>query len=84
MDTKEIVIDDDVMEQLREMSKRNGYNLEDVIQKIMYLHSDERKAMAKKEMSPSLAALAGICGKVPEDYDWRKDLEEELCNEYFK
>ena len=84
METKEMVIRDDVMEIIKKFSKEKGTSLEEEIEKHNYLFSEERKRIRMKKMSPSLAALVGICGKVPDDYDWKKDVEEELYKEYIK
>ena len=82
MDTKEVVIGDETMEMLREISERKGRSLDEEIQKYIYYITNGRKKIAEMGMSPSLAALVAMRCKVPDDYDWRKDVEEELYEEY--
>jgi len=84
MDTKEIVMDNKTMEMLKEISERKGRSLEEEIQKYIYYITDGRKKIADMGMSPSLAALVAMRCKLPDDFDWRKDVEEELYEEYLK
>jgi len=56
--------------------------MEQEIQKYVHYVTVGRKKIAAMGMSPSLSALVGMCGKVPDDYDWRKDVEDELFKEY--
>ena len=82
MNTKEVAIDDKTMEMLRDISERKGRTLEEEIQKYNYYITEGRKKIAEMGMSPSLAALVAMRCKVSDDYDWRKDVEEELYEEY--
>jgi len=82
MSTKGIIIDEDTMGRLREISERKGRSLDEEIQKYTYYITDGRKKIAEMGMSPSLAALVAMRCKVPDNYDWRKDVEEELYEEY--
>jgi len=83
MDTKEVIIDDKTMEMLREISERNGRSLEEEVQKYHYYITHGRKKIAEMGMSPALATLVAMRVKVPaDDFDWRKDVEEELYEEY--
>ena len=85
MDTKNVVIDEKTMEMLMDIAERNGRSLEEEIRKYNYYITDGRKKLAGMgKMSPSLAALVGICGKVPDNYDWKKDVEEGLCEKYIR
>ena len=90
MDKKGVIIDDETMERLREISVRKGRNLEELINNYIKIIDMGRQAVVGNykpdttKMSPSLAALCGIAGKVPDDYDWRKDVEDELYQEYME
>jgi len=82
MDTKEIVISDEVMEIIRELSVEKGTSLEEEIQKHNYLFSEECEKNRMKEMSPSLAAFVSIRCKVSDDYNWKADYYEEKWQKY--
>jgi len=82
MDTKEIVISDEVMEVIREISARKGTSLDVEIEKHNHLFSEEREKERMREMSPSLAAFAGILGKLPDDYDWKAEYQEGMYQKY--
>ena len=82
IDTKGVAFDGELIEQLSDMAERKGYSLEEAIQKYIYSRTEGRKIIAEWKMSPSLAGLVGILGDVPDDYDWRKDVEEELYEKY--
>ena len=50
---------------------------------------DEGKKLVRRtdkrlKMSPSEAALCGIASAVPNNYGWRKDVEEEMYKEYME
>ena len=82
MNAKEIVIDDELMEELRELSIEKGTSLEEEIEKHNYLFSEECERIRMKEMSPALAAFCGIMGKVPDDYDWKAEYHEGMYQKY--
>ena len=89
METKEVVIDEETMEQLIGLSARKGRNLEELVHNYGVIYEMGKKAkMGKKpdksKMSPALAAFAGVLGKVPEDYDWKKDIEDVLYEKYLE
>jgi uncharacterized protein YjlB len=75
---------DESIEEFVYLSEWKGRCLEETIKKHFHYHTEGHKEIAKMEMSPSLAALVGICGKVPDNYDWREDVAEELYKEYIK
>ena len=83
MDTKGVVIDDKTMEMLVEISDRNERSLEEEVQKYIYYATEGRKKIAAMgEMPPSLAAFAGSLGKLPENYDWKEEYADALCEKY--
>ena len=87
MDTKEVIIDDETMEQIKEISARKGRSLEELIYNYGIIYEMGQQALMgkkpdKSEMSPALAAFCGCLGKVPDDYDWKKELEDELYKDY--
>ena len=90
MDTKELVIDDETMEMLKQSSARTGRSLEELINNYAIIFDMGHRAkmgayqIDKTKMSPSLAAFAGCLGKLPDDYDWKKDIEDALYEEYIK
>ena len=85
MDTKEVVIDDETMDMLKEVSERNGRSMDEEIQKYIYYITVGRKKIAEMgDMSPSLAALCSLRVKVPDNYDWREVAEEERNKKYMR
>ena len=38
----------------------------------------------KSRMSPALAAFCGCLGKLPADYDWKKEYEDALYENYLE
>ena len=84
MYTKKIVIDDEVMECLKELSAIKGRSLDELTCNYGVIYEMGQKAKMglykpdKSQMSPSLATLCGFMGEIADDYDWKKDLEDEL------
>ena len=72
---------EDVIDELSEISVCKGRSLEATVKKHHYFHTEGYKKMPKMELSPSLAAIAGIC-KVPDNYDWRAAAHEERNKKY--
>jgi len=92
MNTQEIVIDDEVMERLRETSIKKGKSLDVLVNNYLTIVEMGRQAKLgnyktdTSKMSPSLAALCSMDDgvQVPDDYDWRKDVEEEMYQKYME
>ena len=83
MDTKGVVIDDKTMEMLVEISEMDGTSLDTEIQKYIYYATEGRKKIAAMgEMSPTLKALCNLKLKCPENYDWKEDYADALCEKY--
>ena len=83
MDAKEVVIDDRTMEMLKEISEMYGTDMDDEVRKYhRYVNVGRKKLAEMGEMSPELAALCNFRIKVSNDYNWKKDIEDELYKKY--
>ena len=80
MDTKEIVIDDDVMDELKEVAIEKGRSLEDTIDRYIYFITQGHKKLTVDTL-PDLASLRGKY-KVPADFNLKDALSEELHKKY--
>jgi len=78
--TEEVVIDEDIMEELREVAVEKGKSLEETINRYLYFVSEGHKKLTL-DMSPDLASLKGKY-RVPADFDQKEVLAEELYKKY--
>ena len=76
----EVIIDEDTMEELKEVAVEKGRSLEETIDRYMYFVTEGHKKLAN-QLSPDLASLRGKY-KVPAGFNWKDAVSEELLLKY--
>jgi actin-like ATPase involved in cell morphogenesis len=80
MNTKEFVIDDETMEELREVAKMDGERLEDLIERyVQFITKDYKKLL--ESVPPEVRAMQRR-NKVPAGFNWKEELSDELHKKY--
>ncbi|MEZ4899547.1 MAG: DUF6364 family protein [Saprospiraceae bacterium] len=82
MNTKlTLTIEKEIIEEAKEYAKEKGQSLSDLVENYFKLITKENREIKPKQLSPRIQRLRGIL-KVDKDFDYKKDLEEELAKKY--
>ncbi|MCB9321371.1 MAG: hypothetical protein H6570_18980 [Lewinellaceae bacterium] len=82
MNTKlTLTIEKEIIEEAKEYAKVKGQSLSDLVENYFKLITKESREIKPKQLSPRIQRLRGIL-KVDKDFDYKKDLEEELTKKY--
>ena len=82
MNTKlTLTIEKEIIEEAKEYAKVKGQSLSDLVENYFKLITKESREIKPKQLSPRIQRLRGIL-KVDKDFDYKKDLEEELAKKY--
>jgi len=82
MNTKlTLTIEKEIIEEAKEYAKEKGQSLSDLVENYFKLLTRENRKIKPKQLSPRTKRLRGIL-KVDKDFDYKKDLEEELIKKY--
>lgn len=76
-----LTIEEQVIKSAKKYAQKRGRSLSKLVEN--YLKSISSKETDKKELSPKVARLMGIIN-LPDDYDYKKDLENLLSSKYRK
>jgi hypothetical protein len=81
MDTKlTLNVDSDLVQNAKSYAKAKGRSLSDLFE--MYLRTlMNKKETAEEELTPKVRSLLGAF-KMPEDFDYKKELSEQLSKRY--
>ena len=86
MDTKEVTIDEDVMEMAIQNSKRTGRCVEEILDKYRHFVTDNRRL--SDDVSPVFEELKAIQRRNrivfgnAGDFDWKEELSNELYKKH--
>lgn len=82
MNTKlTLTIEKEIIEEAKEYAKEKGQSLSDLVENYFKLITKESREIKPKQLSPRIQRLRGIL-KVDKDFNYKKDLEEELTKKY--
>ena len=73
-------IDKDVAQKAKVYAKTNGRSLSDLVENYLKLLT-KNSSIKDPEFSPRVKSLLGSV-KVPEDFDYKKEISEYLTNKY--
>jgi hypothetical protein len=81
MDTKlTLNVDSNLVQNAKSYAKEKGRSLSDIFE--MYLKAlIHKKAISEEELTPKVKSLLGSF-KVPEDFDYKKELSKQLSKKY--
>jgi hypothetical protein len=74
-----LTIDDSVIAIAKKYAKQNGKSLSDIVEN--YLLSLSSKGNTEENISPSILKLMGSI-KLPDNYDYKKELTKGLAKKY--
>ena len=74
-----LTIDDSVIAIAKKYAKQNGKSLSDIVEN--YLMSLSSKGNTEENISPSILKLMGSI-KLPDNYDYKKELTKGLAKKY--
>ena len=74
-----LTIDDSVIALAKKYAKQNGKSLSDIVEN--YLMSLSSKGNTEENISPSILKLMGSI-KLPDNYDYKKELTKGLAKKY--
>ena len=74
-----LTMEDTVINSAKKYARDNGKSLSDIVEN--YLKSIANREEAIAELSPKVTRLMGIL-KVPEDFDYKKELGDALTEKY--
>lgn len=74
-----LTMEDKVIESAKKYARRKGRSLSDIVEN--YLKSITTQEDATPPFSPKVARLMGVI-KLPEDFDYKKELGAELGKKY--
>ena len=74
-----LTVDKDIIESAKAYARKNGRSLSSLIEN--YLRALTKKEDSIEDLSPKVKKLLGSV-KVPEDFDYKKELEAELIKKY--
>jgi hypothetical protein len=75
-------VDRRVVERAKVYARSQGRSLSDLVENYLILLTSER-GRAESGVSPKLKAMKGVL-KVPDDYDYKKELSDALAKKHLK
>jgi hemerythrin superfamily protein len=81
MNTKlTLTVERSVIENAKKYAKKNGRSISDIVENYLKVLTAKERA-TEKELSPLVKSLKGAF-KAPSDFDYKKELAEELSGKY--
>ncbi len=74
-----LTIDDKVIGSAKKYALKKGASLSDIVEN--YLKSISAQEITMEDISPKVARLKGVI-KLPEDFDYKKEIGNALINKY--
>jgi len=82
MNTKlTLTIEKEIIEEAKEYAKNKGQSLSDLVENYFKLLTKDKRKIKPSQLSPRVKRLRGIL-KVDKQFDYKKELEEELTKKY--
>ena len=74
-----LTIEDKVIDSAKKYARQKGKSLSDIVEN--YLKSISANEVITEELSPKVARLKGVI-KLPEDFDYKKEIGNALVEKY--
>lgn len=88
MDTKlTLNVNKRVVGKAKIYAKKQGRSLSDLVENYLKALANDEKIDEEElmsQISPEIRELVGIAGKVPKDFDYKKEIEDYLTKKYLK